>query len=231
MQASTETVSEVLPNTRQYIAPGDSFIVERGAVAAYGGKGISVHTVEISSTLLHSLYTSFWTGEPVWENRFTAGEQPGWTTLEGSLDLMLCSIQPGEALYACQGSMIARDGWITIDPSFQGITGYFAGTGSVMQKLTNIGSKVGRVFLTHAHGKTLREIKIQEEDGEIFIDARHLLGFTSGLHYTIAITDAENLWTRITSKEFWGTTFRGTGSVIIGVGKEIPAPSSANSKK
>ncbi len=218
---------------QQYIEPGDSFIVERGAMIAYGGRDISMQTEEVSSNILYSLYTSFWTGESVWENKFNAGEESAWVALDGSFDLVCCMLAPGEGLYSIQGSLLARDAWVCLDSSIIGSQGYFTGTGFTMQKLVNEGTKPGRVFISHAKGKTLQEIKITENDGSVFVDAANIVGFTTGLRYSSAVANAKSLWTRMVSKEFRGSSFQGKGSVFVAVGKEIPDEdsSTASSKK
>lgn len=214
---------------RQIIQPGESLLIERGTVAAYGGKGIFLETQKVSLGVFQSFYNSFWTGESVWENKFTAGDQPGWVILDGSWDLAFCLLEPGESLYSVKGSLLARDAWIDLSSSLEGIQGYFSGLGCVLQKLSNTGNKAGRVFITHKEGKMLCEIQIKEEDGPVFVDAENLVGFTSRLSHVLSAVEAKDAWTRIASKECYGTLFKGVGSVFISVGKR-ELPPSKNSK-
>jgi uncharacterized protein (AIM24 family) len=204
------------------IQENESLFVQPGSMLAFGG--VTMKTEKISETFFRSIINFWFSAERLFHNRFTADKgTEGWVALDGHLGIAMYELAPNETLTALQGALVARDEGVMLSVAVQGAQGIWAGTGLVVQQLTNTTDKVKRVFL-ETQG-CLQELKI---NGTSSVDNKNIVAYTNGLSIrTIRITKLFSIAGLFgTSREPCVNEFTGTGSVFVRIGHSTPQQSS-----
>lgn len=201
------------------LLPGESIIAEAGAMAYMSG-GIRLETVlgngeesgqsAISKVL--GAVSRVMTNESIFVTRFSNTQQipqkvalaapyPGGMAMINMCDhggKLLC--QKGAFLAAATGTRIS------VAMTKRADTGFFGGSGFVLQKL------VGNEFVVVHSGGVVRQLTLNEE--ELIVDTGCIVAFTSNLEYEVrTVRGFKNI---LFGREgLFLTTLRGTGTVWV----------------
>lgn len=200
------------------IAHGNSLFAEPGCMVA--SNNVTMRSETIAKSIVGSAAASLWSGESVFQNKFSADQgRSGWVALDRDLDLIECTLKPGESLTSIRGSLMARDEDISLTTETQGLSGMWAGTGFITQKLKNEGNKINRVFLENSNIiGSIKEIKVKETDGPVIIDSANIAGYTDG--FQMKTFRQGSILSSFASNEGLMNKFTGSGSIFIKVGKK-----------
>lgn len=199
------------------ISKGTSFIVEPGAMAAYGGP-VKMSTSLNDPSMWNVVSRSLFGGETLFQNTFSAQSQDGWIVLDGGPELAEYTLSPKESLLLTPAAFVARDQHVELSTRYGGVKGYLSGIGVNHLTATNTTSdKTQRVFF-NCKGGSIKEINIDKSEGAVQIDDKNLVAYTSGL--SVFTTVHGGLAPYLLSGERLVNTFSGTGSVFIHVGQE-----------
>ncbi len=156
---------------------GEQVVAESGAMVAMDSQ-IDMKTA-MRGGLLNAAKRQLLGGESLFQNTYTANAngQRLYFAPPSEGDLAARELAPGEDFFLQSGAYVAHTGDAKIDTKFGGVKGFFSGVGLFMLKI----SGPGRVF--YGSYGALRAIDVGPEG--YTVDTGHIVGFTSGLSYTV----------------------------------------------